>query len=268
LQGHSRGGGGPIVNEKGEIERPFNDIATTVAITSKEFGQVIIVAGSTHAPQGSNGGTTFPAILSLDQNGDLLASEVTTFRDRKSSEYNRVLTREEVIELTKWAQQVTNGIIEDLKITKEGKVYLLARSLTPERKTGIETFFVIRYKTDLTVDDDFADEGIYISNYKEGDTDYSTSAYALQLQPHDENFLVLGNSEGKFLLTRVTPKGSIDPSFGTEGWVNIKTDEEVTGQGKAMAIHEDGSIVAAVNQWIGNPDRPESSEFSLLQFWW
>jgi uncharacterized delta-60 repeat protein len=117
-------------------------------------------------------------------------------------------------------------------------------------------FALVRYSADGKLDPSFGNEGKAIIDF---DAYRGEVLHALAIQP-DGKLVAAGAIEGEphaeepsSALARLTPSGSLDPSFGRSG--------EVVGtrltQARAVAIQPDGKIVAAGNS---------HSDFGLVRY--
>ncbi len=114
-----------------------------------------------------------------------------------------------------------------------------------------DNFFVARYLTDGSPDASFNSTGYFIS-------DYSTSnehCHAMALQPDGKIVLAGRSYDGsysKLLFARVNSNGTIDASFGTNGYTDINEsiqDEKIS----SVAVLSSGTIVGAGDAYQSNP---------------
>lgn len=109
---------------------------------------------------------------------------------------------------------------------------------------GTYDFAVARYTPDRALDESFGDGGIVT-------TDFGASrdwAYAVALQPNGR-IVVAGVSDHSgskdFALTRYTPDGRLDPTFGDDGRVSGGLRPLTADMIHGVAVQPDGGIVAA-----------------------
>ncbi len=109
--------------------------------------------------------------------------------------------------------------------------------------------FVVRYNTNGSLDYSFGNNGIAIVYNTQG------AVVSMLLQSDGKIVLggydrVLGSSDVKFFITRVTSSGQVDESFGNGGVT--KTDFDINGEFiNDMCLQNDGKIVVAgsARQW-------------------
>lgn len=128
-------------------------------------------------------------------------------------------------------------------IQYDGKVVLAGTGTAP---TGQATFGVARYLLDGTLDLAFGGGDGYASPPIPSGYD-DAIGYAMALQG-DGKIVVAGRAnagaEQSFALARFWPDGSLDTSFGGDGWV-IVIGGSSAGYGRALALQADGKIVVA-----------------------
>jgi uncharacterized delta-60 repeat protein len=100
-----------------------------------------------------------------------------------------------------------------------------------------------RYTADGALDATFANGGTIVTDFDEG----YDSANAVGLQANGK-IVVAGNAMDRsgqdgFALARYTPEGTLDTGFGEGG--KVMTQIGVGGQAFALALEDDGQIVAA-----------------------
>jgi uncharacterized delta-60 repeat protein len=100
-----------------------------------------------------------------------------------------------------------------------------------------DDFAIVRYKSDGSLDGNFADGGILRIDFAGGDD----AAQDVVLQP-DGRIIVVGSASDNFAMARINPNGSLDSSFGVGG----KVVNDIPGSNglNAMALQQDGKIVA------------------------
>ncbi|HVS36074.1 MAG TPA: Ig-like domain-containing protein, partial [Gemmataceae bacterium] len=130
--------------------------------------------------------------------------------------------------------------IWDLALQSDGKI--LAAGDMDVGSDG--EFAVARYNTNGTLDTTFGSGGIATSNPTVG---YSDRAFSVVVQPTDGKIILAGGSKGgnfdsHFAVSRFTPSGVLDTSFGGTG--TVVTD--VPGsyeQGQDAVLQPDGKLV-------------------------
>jgi uncharacterized delta-60 repeat protein len=135
----------------------------------------------------------------------------------------------------KIAQQIT--IPESVAIQKDGKI-LITGHVGNTNWTAKQ--FLVRYLTDGTLDPDFLNAGIVITQIP-GTTNIGK---ALVLDA-DQNIYVQGSSElgGDFTVTKYLPTGYLDAYFGQKGVVTVDIGTQDLASG--IAITSDNKILVA-----------------------
>ena len=126
-------------------------------------------------------------------------------------------------------------------------------------------FLAIRYMPDGSIDYNFGDSGKAIIEFP---LDYA-EAYAAAMQP-DGKIVIAGfgykgmiNSVSYGLIARLNPDGSIDSSFGKNGWIKNNYSNDVyfytvliQPDGKIVAAGTSGSYYAIISRYLpdGTPD--------------
>ena len=100
-------------------------------------------------------------------------------------------------------------------------------------------FTVMKYKSDGTLDPDFGDSGVAVTDFgsSESDDDFAM-ATAIQ---NDGKIVVAGYAFLNFAIVRYDSNGSLDKSFGSNG--KVVTDVNGGDYGSDVAIQDDGKIV-------------------------
>jgi len=104
-------------------------------------------------------------------------------------------------------------------------------------------FALARYTPDGALDTTFGSRGKAITTFTAGDL---AQANAVAIQP-DGRIVAAGSADfldGTFALSRYTPDGALDPSFGGDGRVTTNLTRAVDSA-NAVVIQPDGMIVAA-----------------------
>jgi uncharacterized delta-60 repeat protein len=151
--------------------------------------------------------------------------------------------------------KVTNDFGSDLEeirgiaVQEDGKIVVLGETWPKQ----IPRFTLARYNPDGTLDEEFGDEGLVVTETTEQDYQRGIP-HALLLQP-DGKIVVGGGStspdhnHGVFALMRYNEDGTLDEDFGPDGRVVIALNDEKYGSFAdeiyALALQSDGKIVAA-----------------------
>jgi len=103
-------------------------------------------------------------------------------------------------------------------------------------------FATLRYNSDGSIDSTFNSDGIVITSFSTNDADLP---YTISLQS-DGKIIVAGNSSSNFALVRYNADGSLDNTFGTNGFAtNNLGDNNSDDAINALALQSDGKILAA-----------------------
>lgn len=108
----------------------------------------------------------------------------------------------------------TSDITLDLKLQPDGKI-LLAGSTYLGSGSNSYHAFVVRYHPNGIIDSSFATNGIFTQ------TGFNDSQYTSIIVQGDGSLLLTGNADNIVNLTRLTPAGVPDSTFGTNGIRNI-----------------------------------------------
>lgn len=133
---------------------------------------------------------------------------------------------------------------QDVALQPDGKIVTVGTNmdagwLTPD-------FSLMRHNADGSLDTAFGDGGEVITDFTEGED----LAQAVALQP-DGKIVVVGRTgepDGGccwFTVARYDANGSLDPSFGDEGWVRADFGDNGASDAQAVVVQSDGKIVAA-----------------------
>ncbi|MBS1745724.1 MAG: hypothetical protein JST21_06115, partial [Bacteroidetes bacterium] len=96
---------------------------------------------------------------------------------------------------------------------------------------------IARLTADGKIDSSFGVNGIAIADYGKGDI-----AYDIAIQP-DGKIIIQGSSSGYFNTLRYLPNGTLDASFGGQGYAITQFSGLATGE--AVVLQPDGKIIAA-----------------------
>ncbi|MGA7732155.1 MAG: delta-60 repeat domain-containing protein [Chloroflexia bacterium] len=139
--------------------------------------------------------------------------------------------------------------IRDIAVRPDGKIVVLGETWPKQ----LPRFTLARYNPDGTLDEDFGDGGLVVTETTDQDYNRGTP-HALLLQP-DGKIVVGGGStspdynHGVFAVMRYNEDGTLDEEFGHAGRVTTALNEAVRSSSAdelhALALQPDGKIVAA-----------------------
>lgn len=145
------------------------------------------------------------------------------------------------------------GFLEDLKIDSNGKI-LAAGLTTVKGRAGHTT--LIRYNPDGSLDTTFGKDGIVVNNIG------SISKIVLQA---DGKIVTCGmggiNSNSQLVVARYNTDGSLDPSFGKNGWVI--TDDAHINFASNITIDNNQNIVVIAASY---DNYPKTGSFGLFRY--
>jgi uncharacterized delta-60 repeat protein len=134
---------------------------------------------------------------------------------------------------------ITGGYVYDIAVDEStGKIIVVGEYLINGIDTGI---LIIRYHTDGSLDNSFGDNGIVYTNIG-GEQD---RGYAVTVNELDGKIIVAGHTDIEIYypaLIRYNNDGSLDSTFGDNGWAIITSD---WGTWNAVEIQPDNKIVVA-----------------------
>ncbi len=132
-------------------------------------------------------------------------------------------------------------VANDLAIQPDGKIVVAGYS-----KNSIdEDFALVRYNTDGTLDVSFGADGIVITDFDSGRSDFAQS----MVIQSDGKIVLTGYSNGtssfdqNLALARYNVDGSLDVTFDNDGKVDNAFSSNT--HGRSVAIQSDGKIVVA-----------------------
>jgi uncharacterized delta-60 repeat protein len=145
-----------------------------------------------------------------------------------------------------------------LALQGDGKIVAAGRA----EVSGIEDFALARYNTDGSLDPTFDGDGKVTTDF----AGRSDAAFAVAIQENGEIVAAgcascIGTADD-FALARYNTDGSLDPTFDGDGKV-ITDFARDTDQARAVAIQEDGKIVATGLTVVASPF---SSDFALARY--
>ncbi|MEO1259269.1 MAG: hypothetical protein AAFZ15_10760 [Bacteroidota bacterium] len=114
---------------------------------------------------------------------------------------------------------------------------------------------LIRYNTDGSIDTSFGNDGFFISDFRVYDS------VKITLQP-DGKIVATGNIVTDFdiFVARINPNGTLDPTFGTDGYTQVTLT--YGSKGRAVAVAPDGKIIVGATMGDGNIQ----DKFIVLRF--
>jgi uncharacterized delta-60 repeat protein len=115
---------------------------------------------------------------------------------------------------------------------------------TEQRKGNVA---LARYYPDGTLDTTFGNAGIVISDFGQGLESY---AIALMIQP-DGKIAIAGESAYEFMVARYNSNGTLDPTFGTNGFAQTEMSGWDTPHG--AVLQPDGKILVVGNTEEASP---------------
>lgn len=117
-------------------------------------------------------------------------------------------------------------------------------------------FALVRYTSSGSLDVDFADQGLVI-------TDFGHADVARGLAVQDDGKIVLaGNAGGNFALARYSSTGRLDPDFGSGG--KVITDIGGVDAARGVVIQSDGKILVAGDTYNNND--VATSSFAVARY--
>jgi uncharacterized delta-60 repeat protein len=116
-----------------------------------------------------------------------------------------------------------------------------------------QSFFALaQFTASGAVDTSFGNDGLALASSDSGPNQVSLSLSAIALQP-DGDVVVVGTATsflptgpaGAFVVTRFQANGSVDSTFGSDGWVTVGFSGGVLDAATAVLVNADGTIVVA-----------------------
>jgi uncharacterized delta-60 repeat protein len=226
-------------NSDGSLDTSFGNSGTLIShfSTTDSFTAVaiqpdgkIVAVGSAAATTGNNG--TDVLVARYNSDGTL---------DARFGSNGAVITKLRGDIPPSW---YFSASAQDVAVLTDGKILVAGQTTT----VAFGRMALLRYNSDGTPDSTFGDAGTVITEFPIGPNGVNggVSALALALQADGKAVLVgsyVDNSFSEFALARITPEGSADASFGSNGEVTTSL-----GSGDAAAldvlVQADGKIVA------------------------
>jgi uncharacterized delta-60 repeat protein len=143
--------------------------------------------------------------------------------------------------------------VEGLAIQPDGKV--VAAGWTGFPSVSPVRIALARYNADGTLDASFSGDGKVITAI--GPADYARDVV---VQP-DGTIVAAGESSRDFALVRFNPDGTLDDTFGGDGWVTTSIGSDDAAYG--LILQPDGKLVAAGNSVNSSTGR---FEFALARY--
>lgn len=146
-------------------------------------------------------------------------------------------------------------------LQSDGKI--AAAGFAISHNGGVQNFALARYTSNGVLDSTFGTNGITQVDFGS----CCQSAYRLLLQA-DGKLIAVGypnseSSDSDFLLARLNPNGSLDPSFGSGGEVRTSFGD-LNGGANSAVLQPDGKIVAAGFQ--ATTSGKKTVEFALARY--
>ena len=144
--------------------------------------------------------------------------------------------------------------VQDVVVQPDGKVLVAGHVFNFDRMN--EDMFVVRLNEDGSLDSSFGTGGIALIDLSDTPGGSSDVAHAMALQPDGKIVLAGGSirnnsndgSGQNIAVARVNPDGTLDPSFGTDGWVRTNHNEGFGGsveRARGVVVYPDGRIAVA-----------------------
>ncbi|HUQ62836.1 MAG TPA: hypothetical protein VM121_03680 [Acidimicrobiales bacterium] len=123
-------------------------------------------------------------------------------------------------------------------VMPDNRIVVAGQSAAPNGESQV---LVVRYRSDGTLDPSFGSNGIFKSSLPTADAPFNATAIAQQ--PTTGKLVVTGGyAQDSILLSRLTPAGQLDPTFGAAHTGVVRLP--VGGTGEAMTIDGKGRILA------------------------
>lgn len=144
-------------------------------------------------------------------------------------------------------------VLPDNKILVCGTAYVTASN---------SEFFITKFNPDGTFDTDFGIDGSFVSSYSSS----GDEGYCMAIQ--NDGKIVLGgttgwNTSAQMLFIRVNPNGSVDDTFGNNGYAEINSSTQSENI-KGVSVLSDGSIVGVGYAYQGDPIWVEVAAIVML----
>jgi uncharacterized delta-60 repeat protein len=136
----------------------------------------------------------------------------------------------------------SNAVAYALAIQQDGKLVAAGVAYSSGNRSN---FALVRYNANGTLDRSFGRGGKVMTSM--GGVGWGASALAIQ---QDGKLVAAGSSGHRFALVRYNANGTLDRSFGRGG--KVMTSVGAGGRASALAIQQDGKLVAAGHSTGGN----------------
>jgi len=145
-------------------------------------------------------------------------------------------------------------IIKDMLIEPDGKIIVSGfYSFEVDSR-----FCMVRYNPNGTMDTTFGTNGLTV------DTNYYTSYFSNISRQIDGKIVTAGNTFGQdFIISRYNNNGTIDTTFGTNGYVNAIPD--VGGGSVTVLVQPDNKIVAVGGSILDNNDGNQQGCLAIVR---
>lgn len=145
-------------------------------------------------------------------------------------------------------------IIKDILIEPDGKIIVSGfYSFEVDSR-----FCMVRYNANGTIDTSFGTNGLTV------DTNYYTSYFSNISRQIDGKIVTAGNTFGQdFIISRYNNSGTIDTTFGTNGYVNAIPD--VGGGSVNVLVQPDNKIVAVGGSILDNNDGNQQGCLAIVR---
>jgi uncharacterized delta-60 repeat protein len=146
-----------------------------------------------------------------------------------------------------------------LVVDSNNQIIIIAAAFLPNSENSL--FKLIRFSPDGDIDQTFGDAGTVLTELSPG-TDVPRA-----IKIDTNNNLVVGgfNGNNKFVVVRYLPQGIIDSSFANNGVATIEFNANGTDTLNALAIQEDGKIVAGGDVQVGSFGGIRTVDFGLAR---
>lgn len=234
-------------------------IIAMTAMVAPETG--LSQAGALDTSFGNNGIAMFGPTSSHESASDMIMLEDSSMIICGSAIFSSSFDGFLMRILSNGTQDMSFGNSGIVQIDFGAETYAYALELQPDGKIVVagmtypvypnSEFFIARYLPNGAPDPTFNSTGYFIGSYG-SDEEY---CHAMVMQP-DGKFVLAGRTyAGNFsqlLFMRVNANGTLDASFGTNGYTEIDAsvqDEEI----QALAIMNDGQIIGVGYGYQGSP---------------
>ncbi len=135
-----------------------------------------------------------------------------------------------------------NNVIGGMALQSDGKIVVNGVNYTLPPNFGLLPSSIVRYNANGMLDSTFGTNGIVRINEPSRNSAGIAAALAIQ---QNGKILTAGMRDGTYAIARYNSNGTIDNSFGTNGFVITTVGEAGFDRIQALALQPDGKIVAA-----------------------